>query len=428
MSVIVMAVKRVEKHPNADSLMRYEMSAPFHEQLQIIANQDRIYNVGDRVAVALVGATLKDGTKISATKLRGLASYGMALGVVEAAVGTDLSLTYCQPVLTESVPLVRWPSIELLHSLRRNLATIAATPKITYRAKVKLDGTNAAVQVFPDGQVAAQSRAQVITPKSDNLGFAQWLRGCQSVFAAVAQPEHMTIFGEWCGKGIQKRTSISQIDRKIFVVFAIQFGGVEGQVARLEINPDRIATYLPNHPDVYVLPFYQEPIDLDFGNEASLKEAITCLNRQVEAVEQVDPWVKETFGIEGLGEGLVFYPDVSDRVDRLDYAELMFKAKGAKHQVVKIKQPVQLDPERVKTIDEFVTLFVMPNRLAQALTEGCDGQLEMAKIGCFLKWISVDIQKESVAELEAANLTWKEVNKAVTQAAKDWYLAQVKAA
>jgi hypothetical protein len=45
----------------------------------------------------------------------------------------------------------------------------------------------------------------------------------------------------------------------------------------------------------------------------------------------------------------------------------------------------------------------------------------MAKIGAFLQWFTADVQKESAAELEAAQLTWKDVNKAVMNAAKKWY-------
>ena len=328
--------------------------------------------------------------------------------------------------MSQTTVMIKWPSIELFHNLRRTLAAVEVSPQLTYRAKVKLDGTNAAVQVSPSGQVVAQSRSRVITPNQDNMGFARWLEGCKDRFAAYAQAEHMTVFGEWCGRGIQGRTAISKIDRSIFVVFAIQFGGVEGELSRLEIDPEKIVDCLQDHPDVYVLPFYGEAIALDFSDEDGLKGAIANLNAEVEAVETVDPWVKATFGIEGLGEGLVLYPTNLTQVGPLTFSDLLFKAKGLKHQVVKSKKPVQLDPEVAKSIDEFVTLFVTTNRLEQGLTEVCKGQLEMSKIGAFLKWLTLDVQKESVAELETAALTWKDVNKAVTKAAREWFLAKVK--
>ena len=110
------------------------------------------------MAVALTDSMLKDGTKIKPTKLRGVYSYGMALGKVEAAIGSDLSAIYCQKTVAESVQIQSWPSIELLYNLRRSLEALGETPKLTYRAKIKLDGTNGGVQIFTDGRVAVQSR------------------------------------------------------------------------------------------------------------------------------------------------------------------------------------------------------------------------------------------------------------------------------
>ena len=122
----------------------------------------------------------------------------------------------------------------------------------------------------------------------------------------------------------------------------------------------------------------------------------------------------------------MLFPESDELAERLSYAELLFKAKGEKHQAVKTKQPVQIDPEVAKNIDDFVNLFVTPARLEQAVTEvGC-GEFDMAKIGAFLKWFNADVQKESVAELEVAQLTWKDVNKAVMNAAKKWYQEQAK--
>ena len=97
MSVMAMKVVSESQHPNADALRLYTMSASGQETVQIIANLDNLYQVNNVVAIALTGAVLKDGTKIKPSKLRGVYSYGMALGKVEAEVGTDLSEIYCQP-------------------------------------------------------------------------------------------------------------------------------------------------------------------------------------------------------------------------------------------------------------------------------------------------------------------------------------------
>ena len=438
MPVIVMTVNEVTLHPNADSLRVYQMSAPTYGSVQIIANLDNCYTEGDRVVVALADSILKDGTHIKPTKLRGLASFGMALGITDKSVGTNLSDHYCQKTLSDAGTFIKWPSIELLHNLCRALEYVEEKPILTYRAKVKLDGTNAGVQISPDGLVSAQSRTQLITPKNDNAGFAAWVNQNLEYFSGLARHntlrEHMTVFGEWCGQGIQNRTAIARIERRVFAVFAIQYGGVNGHVSKLEVNPDRIRDRLPDHADIFVLPFYGDPIELDFSNQDQLKTQADTLNQWVETVERIDPWVKETFGVEGLGEGLVMYPlieglesgkepqnDGFQGVERLGYSEFLFKAKGLKHHVVKVKKPVQVAPEKVKGINEFVRLFVTESRLEQGATEACDGEFTMKKMGPFLKWFTNDVQKESKAELDAAQLSWKEVNKAVMNAARAWY-------
>lgn len=421
MPVIAMKVESAEKHPNADALRLYSMEAPGYERVPIVANLENVYEVGDTVAIALPDSLLKDGTKIKPAKIRGIQSFGMALGKVDESVGTDLSEAYCQKQVEQSVQFQKWPSIELLHNVRRSLEQLGETPKVTYRAKIKLDGTNGGVQIFSDRRVAVQSRTQIITPQGDNAGFAGWVSQNIDYFANLAIAEHITLFGEWCGKGIQKRTAISQIDRRIFVIFAIQFGGTEGKIAKLEIRPEQIRQFLPEHPDIFILPFYGEAIAIDFGNTDQLKESAATLNQIIEDVEKSDPWVQENFGIAGLGEGLVMYPEADGLVERLAYSELLFKVKGEKHQVVKIKQPVQIDPETANSIEEFVNLFLTPARLEQAATETCNGDFDIKKIGDFLKWIAIDIQKESSAELESSNLSWRQVSKAISKEAKQWY-------
>ena len=154
----------------------------------------------------------------------------------------------------------------------------------------------------------------------------------------------------------------------------------------------------------------------------------TTLSERVEAVEREDPWVMRTFGISGLGEGLVFYPtavdDAAPRVDPENLAALMFKAKGLKHRTAGTKTAVQAKAEVVGSVAEFVTLMVGEARLQQGLAAVCGGVAEARHTGKFLAWVAADVRKESVAELEAASLTWAQVEKAVQARAREWFLAQ----
>ena len=123
MSVIVMEVLEVREHPNADALRVYQFGAS--ERVQVVANTEAVYAVGDRVAIATVGSELRDGTKIRPARLRGVDSFGMALGAHAAPVGTDVSEEFCAVATSSAAAgqLIHWPSIELLHHVRAGVRT-----------------------------------------------------------------------------------------------------------------------------------------------------------------------------------------------------------------------------------------------------------------------------------------------------------------
>ncbi|MFK7990445.1 MAG: RNA ligase family protein [Sandaracinaceae bacterium] len=348
------------------------------------------------------------------------------MGVVDEPAGTDLSEGRCQPERAFGKGRVlKWSSIELLHNIKAHVVAQAALegqspPTVTYRAKVKLHGTNAAVQVHPDGTVVAQGRNHVLTEASDNLGFAAWVMANYDAFAAVARSgEPLIFYGEWCGPGIQRGVSVTRLDRKVFAVFAAQLGDHHETEATLLIEPDAIAARVPEHPDVFVLPWYAEPIDVPFD---APETAADTLNRLVAEVEQNDPWVQEVFGIAGTGEGIVLYPQI-DSSARGAITALLFKAKGEKHRVRKAKQAVEVDPEVARSVEAFVATFATEGRFAQGVSEVCAGPPAMKDMGAFLRWVGQDVRKESADDLAAAGLEWKQINKAVTAVAKQWFIA-----
>lgn len=435
MSVFVFRVLDAKPHPNADALRVYQFGGATADPLQVVANLDNTYDVGDTVAVAVVGAQLRDGTKVRPARLRGVDSFGMALGRHEAPVGTDLAAEFCDvaPAATaEAERCIAWPSIELLHHVRTGARAAAEVreqrpPRLRYRAKVKLDGTNSGVQIWPDGRVVAQSRSQAIDPQNDNMGFAVWVHGQGSYFGQLAGAHVLVVYGEWCGKGIQKRTAISKIDRKIFVVFAAQIGDGEREPARVEVEPERLRALLPEHADVFVLPWLAQEFDVDFSHDARLEQEAARISDLVSEIEHGDPWVRETFRVDGIGEGIVLYPmleGAAGPVDRTSLSELLFKAKGEKHQTVRQKRAAQIAPEVAQSIDDFARLVLAEARLEQGLTEACQGKAAMPQLGAFLKWMSLDIQKECEDELRAAGLTWPQVVKAVQRDAKAWFVAR----
>ena len=332
----------------------------------------------------------------------------------------------------------KWTSIGGFHNVRKTLSSYDLHEgPITYRGKVKLHGTNAGITITPMGEVFAQSRSNVLSATEDNAGFAKWVESNADYWQALAlDDEAITVYGEWCGPGIQKGTAINGLDTKVFAVFSIQFGkGIvddTGQEhATVLIDPAIITKVLGDMPEhVYVLPWYGDEIEVDYKVLATLEEAVAVMNDAVKAIETVDPWVKETFDVDGIGEGIVYYPIsfmLGGTLDRWHLSTFMFKAKGDKHKGVKQKKAVQIDPEVAASVDEFVLMVVTGARLEQGTREvsGGDFEFEYRYIGPFLKWMGQDIQKETVDELEASGLTWSQVVKRINWAARNWYLKRL---
>lgn len=79
----------------------------------------------------------------------------------------------------------------------------------------KLDGTNAAVVIDEDGNIAAQSRSRLITPADDNYGFARWVAGNSTELLKLGHGHH---FGEWWGQGIQRNYGLTEKRFSLFNV------------------------------------------------------------------------------------------------------------------------------------------------------------------------------------------------------------------
>ncbi|MBL9099980.1 MAG: hypothetical protein JNL82_03425 [Myxococcales bacterium] len=324
-------------------------------------------------------------------------------------------------------PHVSWGSIELLHNVVRTLTQLKEDegkpfPVVQYRAKVKLHGTNCAVQVTADG-VYPQSRSTMLTPESDLMGFAAWVRDNRAYFAGLRPG--LVVFGEWCGPGVQRGMAINAVKQRQFAVFAVRDG--ERQI----VDPDEIRALVPaaGAPAVlHVLPWEGDTFTVDFAERASLDAAAAALSGRVEAVEREDPWVQRTFGVSGLGEGLVLYPVAVNGEPPPSAPEaigaLMFKAKGEKHRTVGARAAVQVDATTAASLDEFVDLVVTEPRLQQGVDTVCGGSFGTNKIGQFLAWVVADVRKESTAELAAAGLTWPQVEKPVQARARAWFLAR----
>lgn len=338
---------------------------------------------------------------------------------------------------------------------------------ITFRGKIKLHGTNGAISIQHNGsEVYVQSRNTFITKETDHHGFAHWALKTEnkeyfkSLFQKSAGYKALTIFGEYCGKGIMKGAAICQLDRTIFAVFAILM-----DKDRLIIDPAHIEEILngsnmsKKKPEaLMVIPWLTPEFVLPMWDKEVLLSQIEEINKLVEEVDREDPWVKQVFGISGIGEGLVWYPvsyQCNGTIELSKLRSLIFKTKGPTHSVVTSRKSIQIAPEVLDSAEAFVDMFVTEQRLHQGFEEVCrqrrrrqkeisekitkerteeeeeeeeyeeDTTLDLQKIGDFVHWVCKDVEKESEAERKESNLQWSQVSGLVNLKARKWFLGEL---
>lgn len=345
------------------------------------------------------------------------------------------------------VNLIQWPETQQFHQVRKYTREypeiLNEKSEVKYRGKIKIDGTNSGIQlIFKNRQIIPQSREVVLVDGKDNAGFARWVQERKDKFIAWMdhfesklklkdeQIEGYTLFGEFAGNGIMKRCSVSSLNKKIFALFAYQPIGSTNDDA-LIVDPYILNSYFKDIcSDFYIVPWIDDKeyiVDYSKSSE-ELQPTVNEINLKVEEVEKCDPWVKSEFGIDGLGEGIVYYPVSISHIGKKNFENLAFKAKGEKHKTVNQKQPVQVDPSVAEGATAFASLVLTLARLEQGVRACSAGELkfEQKLIGSFLKWIANDVQKECQTELSASNLKWKDVQKSISDYARNWYLGELK--
>lgn len=101
-------------------------------------------------------------------------------------------------------------------------------PVLTFKGTVKLHGTNASVAFNLLDGMWVQSRENIITPTSDNAGFAFFVESKKDVFIDLIKKlaneyninlseNTIVLYMEWVGKGIQKNVAISNMDKSAFI-------------------------------------------------------------------------------------------------------------------------------------------------------------------------------------------------------------------
>jgi len=282
-------------------------------------------------------------------------------------------------------------------------------PVIEFTGTVKLHGTNASIAKYKDGRLEYQSRERVLDLQHDNAGFmlAMSNKDLNPLFDQYDFADHVVIFGEWCGQGIQKGVAISELP-KLFVVFGIR---VDDQWVSFDhidfsiLNIDRVFS-------IYQFPTFK--VAIDFNSPELIQNELIGIT---EGVEKECP-VGKYFDISGVGEGVVWKAKHNDRF-------YQFKVKGEKHSISKVKTLASVDIEMISSINEFVDDVLTDQRLEQGVTWLRENQKEVSQksTGDYLRWLVNDVIKEETDTIVGNQLDPKKINSAISAKARVWFFS-----
>tara|TARA_R110000868_G_scaffold320909_6_gene581937 strand:- start:526 stop:1497 length:972 start_codon:yes stop_codon:yes gene_type:complete len=277
-------------------------------------------------------------------------------------------------------------------------------PTVKFKGTVKLHGTNAGIVLYaPNNVIEFQSRESILSLDSDNAGFMREVsaKKLNFLFDGIEFNDYLAVYGEWCGGNIQKGVAINGLP-KMFVIFACK---VDGQWIDFRRSDPSQGIYNINDFQTY-------EILVDFNVPELSQNKIIELTI---AVEEECP-VGKFFGVSGIGEGIVFTANH-------DGEHYMFKSKGEKHSVTKVKTIAAVDVEQLESMNAFVDYSVTENRLNQGLEYMRRNKLEITQknTGEFLRWVVGDIAKEETDVMEGNKLDQKKINPLISTKARQWY-------
>jgi len=274
-------------------------------------------------------------------------------------------------------------------------------PIISFKGTVKLHGTNAGISGNRKDGIWYQKRSGATN--NGHYGFCSTMNSLslETWFLQILdvnniKDETLTIYGEWAGEGVQKGVGISNFP-KCFYIFGAKVTPEEGDSYWVD------SEYI-THPSDYIknvseFPIYDIVIDFNFP-----QKSLENLMKITEEVENSCP-VSKQLGKEGIGEGIVwsgFYKGV----------RYIFKTKGEKHSVSKVKTLKSVDIKLISNANVFAETHVTENRIRQGLHE-LELSYHRKNTGDLLRWIVNDIYSEEQFDGDR-NIT----NKAISQHAR----------
>jgi len=275
----------------------------------------------------------------------------------------------------------------------------------------KLHGTNASIVLWKDGNKTYQSRDNILSYKHDNMGFYTYLSTVDTnyLFEGIEFEEYIAVYGEWCGKGVQKHVGLKHFE-KMFVIFGIK---VDGKFMSKTYNND------PQKRIYDIKNFKKWELEIDFNYPKLSENIIYDYIMEVEEKSPICYLLNPNLTEDIVGEGIVFHSECNS---------YRFKAKGEKHaNGSKTKSVAKVDIEKYNTVSEFVERVCSNSRLEQGISYLRENNHVLDKISTpiYLKWIINDVIKEFEEELKLSNLTIKDVAPSISNKAKVYFFSEL---
>lgn len=324
------------------------------------------------------------------------------------------------------------------------------SPVLTVTCSEKIHGTNMAFCIN-DKEQWFQSRNSILTNdleltyKSgyENIdkffGFSAFLKGVNNkvnVFKLIAgslvyeydidlSKKTLALFFEYAGGNIQKNSACSGLDKRCFIFqhFMTKDTDAEPDENGYLESTEWIETKIGNKyisvdaSNIFnIMNFNTWSVEVDFSKPAVSQNTFIGI---VDELEQNSP-VGKSFGIEdNVGEGIVCTFTYKDRL-------IKFKVKGDKHakNSGKVKTLSPVDVEKMERVEQFAQTIIHDWRFEQGLCEvfGNDySELDRKKIGEYLKWISIDTNKEEKDLIDESEFTMNDIMPIVKREAKKYF-------
>lgn len=341
--------------------------------------------------------------------------------------------------------MYKFPSIESFSQSALRKALEANGGPLLFRGTVKTHGTSGAIGYSAEREIWCQSRERIITPQSDNYGFAAFVDKNKEEILEILletgkalslnfETESLVLYGEWCGEKVQKGVSISSLPR-MFVIFDILLVTKHGN---RWIDPFSIPPVCRPEINVYsVSHFPSFEWKVSFENLVETRDHFNGITLEVEEECPVGKALG-VFRGEGqctVGEGVVWRAVLSNG------EPYRIKIKGEKHTVSKVRNAAKAEVEVSSSLNDFLEKTVTQNRMEQGLSvifgEEELSRASLKRMGEFQRWVVHDVKKEDMEAFpflseykgekgpEEKTRVEKSLNKAISKKTELWFKARL---